>query len=180
MPHIPRSSPRLPVRALLPLAALALGAGALWLSHGCTVEDIRDTIEVIEDVPAPQGPSAAHRLTRRVGLGGNSSRVDRGEFTFIRIRVLAPAGADLFPFSRINLGVRTSSGRFELAEGANFTQGETERELDVRFTDNITPFLAEDDLTVEWDIYYRTGVPYPVTPIRLETVIGVSVDVRIL
>ena len=147
---------------------------------GCTIEDVEDEIRVVESVPRPSGPSAAHRLSRELGLGGESDRVEEGRFTFVRLRVLGPEGADLSPFLRINLTVRTSDGAFPLAEGADFVAGETERELDVLFTGNITPFLAAEDLTIEWDIFYRAGAVYPVTAIELEPVVGFSVDVRIL
>lgn len=146
----------------------------------CTVDDVRNSIIVVERVPAPSGAGDAHRLNRSLGLGGNTSRVERGGFTSVTLRVLSPQDADLFPYLRIELWVRTQEGRSQLAVGADFEQGETERALDVIFTGDITPFLADEDLQVEWDIFYRSGVSYPASGIDLETTIGVSVDVRIL
>lgn len=159
--------------ALLTLCA----AGA-----SCTIEDVRDEIRVVEVVPPPSSAGAAHRLSRSLGLGGDADRVDRGEFTFVRLRVLSPEDSDLFPFLRISIYARTSEERSLLAEGTDFERGERERDLDIQFTSDIKPFLRAADLDIEWDIFYKSSEvnSYPRVGIELETVIGFSIDVEII
>jgi hypothetical protein len=163
-------------------AAWVISAALIGSWAACTAHDINDQIEVVETVPAPDAAATPHRISRALGAGSQANRVDRGQFTSAVIRVLSPSDEDLFPFLRVSIYVRTSAGRTLLAEGTDFHQGERERDLEIQYTDDIKPFLTAEDLTVEWDIYYKTSeaASYPAAGIQLETVIGVNLDVRIL
>ena len=163
------------------LVPLVLFCTALCCITGCTLEDISDELRVVELVPAPTGVAPApHRLSKTLGLGEDTDRVERGEVTSVKIRVVSPDTADFTSFLRIDIYVRAGSERELLASAADFEGGETSRQPEVLYTGDIKPYLASDDFTLEWEIYYRQNASFPSGGMELETVIGFNIDVEIL
>lgn len=163
------------------LASMVLFGAALCCFAGCTIDDISDELRVVELIPAPSGVAPApHRLSRTLGLGEDTDRVERGEVTNVKIRIVSPDSASLTSFLRIDIYVRAGSERELLASATDFEEGETSRQPEVLYTGDIKPFLASDDFTLEWEIYYRQNASFPNAGLELETVIEFNIDVEIL
>jgi hypothetical protein len=160
-------------------ACLCLAFAGSWAA-GCTLDDVSDEIVIVENVPAPDGVGAAHRLSRRLSLGEGSEAVSSGHFTGVSIEVTGPPGSDLSAFLRIDINVDTGNEVARVAQATDFTEGELSRELTLEYTGDIKPFLSSSNLEVQWEVYYRTGADYPAGGIDLETVISFDVDITIL
>lgn len=168
------------MRAARFLVSIGILGALIGLFSSCTIDDISEELRVVELVPAPSGVAAAHRISRTLGLGQDTDRVDRGDVTSVQIRVVGPDSADLYSFLRIDIYVSTGSARELLASATDFEEGETSRRPDVLYGGDIKPFLAAEDFTLEWEIYYRTNASFPGGGLELETVIGFNIDVEII
>jgi hypothetical protein len=171
-------------RSLLPRRAMAVLFAALVASAalgGCLEVSISDELRVVETIPEPQGIApAAHRISRSLGLGAEAADVESGRITGARVTVLGPEGADLFAILRLDINVAAGGERSLVASAGEFQEGETARELTVEFTSDIKPFLAAEDFTLEWDVFYKAGVDFPSGGLDLETVIDFDIDVQVL